>query len=214
MIKACIFDVDGVLLDSVEYHFKAWKALFDSLAIPFTYDDYVQKVNGLPRSVGIKNIATSATDSECEKYASIKQEFLIDLVKKDPLKPLPGVVDFLTYLQEKEVPAAAASSSKNAPLFLAEAGLDRYLKAIVSGSDFKKPKPDPEIFLLAARRLGMKPSDCLVVEDALSGIRAANTGGMKSVGLLHSGDEAMRKEADICIHSLKEYSVIVDAFFS
>lgn len=212
MIKAILFDVDGVLLDSVDYHFRAWKALFDQINIPFTYKDYVAKVNGLPRNVGIKNIATNATDLECTKYAAIKQEFLLNLVREKPLTPLPGVVEFLVYLTSHGIHRAAASSSKNAPIFLQQAGIDDFFETIVSGSDFTRPKPDPELFQLAAKRLSVAVEDCLVIEDATSGVQAAHAAGMLAVGLTHSDDPDIAAAADMSVHSLLHFSHIIQHY--
>lgn len=212
MIQAILFDVDGVLLDSVDYHFRAWKALFDQINIPFTYEDYVAKVNGLPRNVGIKNIAVDATDLECARYAAIKQDFLLSMVREKPLAPLPGVVEFLEHLIRHGIHRAAASSSKNAPLFLQQAGLADLFETIVSGSDFSRPKPDPELFELAAKRLNVAAPDCLVVEDATSGVQAAHAAGMKAVGLTHSSDPDIAREADMSIHSLLHFQKIIKKY--
>src|ERR1035438_9062702 len=112
-IKTVICDVDGVLLDTVPYHFEAWEQLFNDEGIRFTYDDYLSKVNGLPRLTGIKNIMPSLEKAYIDKLAKRKQEYFMLKIEKIPPKPLAGVVSFFQKLREKKYNIAAASSSKN-----------------------------------------------------------------------------------------------------
>jgi len=209
-IKAIIFDVDGVLVDTVPYHFEAWRRMFEEQGVKFTFEDYVQKVNGLPRDTGVKNILTDLKDEELVSLADKKQDYFLDAFVQKPPKPLKGVIPFLKHLNKLEIVAVAASSSKNAPFVLDRMGIADYLHSTVSGHDFKNPKPDPEIFLTAAQRAGVEPEYCVVVEDALAGVQAAKNGGMYSVGLLHSQDEQIKKEAHLSIHSLQEYKKIIE----
>ncbi len=211
-MQAVIFDVDGVLLDSVPYHFRAWQEMFEGIGMSFTYEDYVVKVNGLPRETGIRNIATNATEKECKEYADAKQKILLKLVDEEPLKPLDGVENFLTYLKGRSYKIAAASSSKNAPVFLKQAHIDGYFNSVISGNDFRHPKPDPEIFLTAAQHLGVRAEDCVVVEDAGIGVEAAKNAKMQAVGLSHSGDKDLLTSANFVVASLADYQKIIDHY--
>lgn len=209
-ITGVIFDVDGVLLDSVPYHFEAWKMLFNDVGIQFSYKDYVEKVNGLPRLTGIGNIVGHEDIKHLEMLAGKKQNYLLKSVQKAPPKPLDGVISLLSQLKNLQLKLAAASSSKNAPFLLKEAKLASFFDHIISGKDFSKPKPDPEIFLLASKKLRTPPENCIVIEDALLGIRAAKKGRMRAIGLLSSQDDAIKIEADITINSMKEYADIIN----
>ncbi len=210
MKKAIIFDVDGVLVDTVPYHFLAWQKMFQQAGASFDFSDYLEKVNGLPRAVGIKNILTDVADDELDKLAEVKQQFFLELVDHKPPKPLGGVKAFLHSLGNNLFYLAAASSSKNAPFVLKKTKLDHFFNTIVSGHDFKKPKPDPELFLLAAKKLGMNPSECVVFEDAYHGVEAGNRGGMYTIGLLTSNDQKIPEIAHLTVHDLKKHQKILD----
>lgn len=210
MKKAIIFDVDGVLVDTVPYHFLAWQKMFQQAGASFDFSDYLEKVNGLPRAVGIKNILTDVADDELDKLAEVKQQFFLELVDHKPPKPLGGVKAFLQSLGNNLFYLAAASSSKNAPFVLKKTKLDHFFNTIVSGHDFKKPKPDPELFLLAAKKLGMNPSECVVFEDAYHGVEAGNRGGMYTIGLLTSNDQKIPEIAHLTVHDLKKHQKILD----
>lgn len=151
-----------------------------------------------------------APKKNLETFAAQKQNYLVDLITKKPPKPLPGVVRFLKKIQQKNFKMAAASSSKNAPLLLEKSGLNIYFHAQVSGSDFKKPKPNPEIFLLASQRLKVPPERCIVVEDSYFGILAAKKCKMKTIGLMTSNDKKIPGLADITVGSLQDSKKIID----
>lgn len=209
MIKAIIFDVDGVLLDTVPYHFEAWKRMFAELSITITYDDYLTKLNGIPRLTGIRNIVPIRDAKELEQLAQIKQRYFLNAVADNPPMPLNGVLDFLHALGERGIKKAAASSSKNAPSLLRSAGISPFLDATVGGADFKDPKPAPDIFLTAAALIDTIPSECMVIEDAAVGIVAAKNAGMTTMGLTRSEDLDIIQIADRAIRSLEEFRKIL-----
>lgn len=209
MKKAIIFDVDGVLVDTVPYHFQAWKKMFEEAGAKFNFDDYLEKVNGLPRAIGIKNILTDISDSKLDKLAEKKQQYFLAMVDEKPPKPLKGVKQFLQSLGENLFYIAAASSSKNAPFVLKKTKLDHFFNTIVSGHDFKKPKPDPELFLLAAERMGMIPSECVVFEDAYHGVEAGNRGGMYTIGMMTSNDTKIPEIANLTVKDLKDHKSVL-----
>lgn len=205
MIKAVIFDVDGVLLDTVPYHFQAWKKLFESQGKSFSMNDYLLRVNGVPRHVGIKNILTKASDEELNMLALQKQTYFLELVTQNPPQPLDGIIMLLRKLKTKKYILAAASSSKNAPMLLKKAKLARFFSTVVGGNDFKLPKPHPDLFLTASNRLNIAPYHCIVIEDATIGIQAGKNAGMKTIGVLSSGDKKIKAQATYYISSMRDY---------
>ncbi len=185
-----IFDLDGVLVDSAVCHFHAWKAIADELGVPFD-----EKRNDLLRGVSRRESLEilvgghqTLTEEQIEHYLHKKNELYKQLVENagDEIL-LPGVKTFLTRLRLAGIKLAVASSSKNTPALLRQAGLDRhYFDAVADGNDIRNSKPHPEVFLLAARRAGVKPSRCIAVEDAPAGVEAGIRAGMKTLGIGHA----------------------------
>lgn len=209
-ITSVIFDVDGVLLDTVPYHFMSWKRLFEEEGIPFNFNDYLLKVNGVPRIAGITNIIPHADNTQIVMLGSRKQKYFTDLISNHPPQPLTGVLPLLKKLIRLEFILCAASSSKNAPLLLSQTKLLPYFSYLISGHDFTKPKPNPEIFLTVCQKANIDPHQCVVVEDALSGIKAAQNASMFTIGVLTSNDKDIRKEADLTVDSLREHTQIIN----
>jgi beta-phosphoglucomutase len=187
LISAVIFDLDGVLVSTDEYHYRAWKRLFDEKGIPFG-----REINEALRGVGrmesleivLKRAGRALSLSEKNEWASRKNGCYVEMLKS--LRPdavLPGAADLLVELKGRSVRIAVASSSKNAMSILEKIGLARAFDAVVTGEEISRSKPDPGIFLLAAEKLGIAPKCCAVVEDAQAGIEAAQAAGMKAVGV-------------------------------
>lgn len=210
-IKAIIFDVDGVLLNTVPYHFRAWKKLFNKAGVRFSLKDYLEKVNGIPRINGLLNIMPRLKNKALlEQLANKKQQYFKDSILKDKPKPLSGIIPLFKKLQKMGLKLSAASSSKNAPLLLRLTKLAPYFSAVVSGNDFKRSKPDPEIFIVASKLLGVSPKNCVVVEDARVGIEAAKNAGMKTIGVLTTNDKTIEGFADITLSSLRAQKRFLD----
>lgn len=210
-ITAVIFDLDGVIISTDEYHYLAWKKIFDSERIPF--DRSVnERLRGMSRleslEIGLEKANRKYGAEEKSKLADSKnsyyRELLTALSDKDIL---PGVIDGIDWLKRMKIKTAIASSSKNARLILEKIGLETYFDAVVDGTEIKKSKPDPELFLKSAEKLGENPSRCMVVEDALSGIIAAKAARMMAVGI---GYAASLREPDYTIKSVVEIPRIVD----
>jgi beta-phosphoglucomutase len=214
MKKAVIFDVDGVLVDTVPYHFEAWKRMFEEAGSKFDFDDYLEKVNGLPRAVGIKNILTDVSDNDLDKLAEKKQQYFLEMIDQKPPRPLSGVKKLLQSLGENLFYIAAASSSKNAPFVLKKVRLDHFFNTIVSGHDFKKPKPDPELFLTAAKKMHIDPSECVVFEDAYHGVEAGNRGGMYTIGVMTSNDQKIPEIAHATFKDFKKHQAVLKHLLS
>jgi beta-phosphoglucomutase len=194
--KAFIFDLDGVIVDTAKYHFLAWRNLANSLGFEFTEAQNellkgVSRVRSLEILLKIGNV--ELTEAEKQKFLVKKNtEYLSYVNKMTADEILPGINQLLDYLDQNNIKYALGSASKNAPLILEKVGLFNRFAAIVDGNDVSKAKPDPEVFLIGAQKLHMRPEDCIVVEDAIAGVEAANAANMLSIGI---GDAELLKEA-------------------
>ena len=186
-IKGIIFDLDGVLCSTDSCHYLAWKELADFLDIPF--DETVnQRLRGVSRMESLKIILEAAdrnfSDQEKIELAERKNERYRNLLLKlTPADVGDDIRETLGELRKKGVLLAVGSSSKNTPLILNQVGLENWFDAVADGNDITRSKPDPEVFLLAAEKLGLPPSECMGVEDADAGIEAAFKGGFIPVGI-------------------------------
>lgn len=186
-IKACLFDLDGVIVDTAKYHYLAWKRLANDMGFDFTEEDN-ERLKGVSRMRSLEILleigGVEKSYSEMEELATKKNEWYVEDIKK--LKPeeiLPGVSKFLTELKEQGIKIALGSASKNAPLILDGLNLTNYFDAIIDGTKVSQAKPDPEVFLKGAEALGLKADECIVFEDAQAGIEAAKNGGMLCVAI-------------------------------
>lgn len=207
-IKACLFDLDGVLVDTAVYHFKAWRRLAQSLGIDFTEQDN-ERLKGVSRvrsleiilEIGGKTLEPGQMLALCEQKNT---EYLVDVAQMTPAEILPGVVDFLKALKAKDIKIALGSASKNAQLILERTQLLPYFDAIIDGRHVVNGKPDPEVFLKGAEALGVAPQECVVFEDAVAGVEAAKNGNMLCVGV---GQPDVLTQADLVVKDLTEMSV-------
>lgn len=206
--KAFIFDLDGVIVDTAKYHFLAWKELANSLGFDFTEEQNellkgVSRVKSLEILLDIGHIELS--QAEKDKYLHEKNEqYLGYIAKMDTGEILPGIPELLAFLKAEKIPFALGSASKNARLILENLNLLDDFDTIVDGNDVSTAKPDPEVFLIAAERLGIEPKDCIVIEDAFAGVQAANSAGMTSIAI---GDAEVLKGADYNLKNTKELTV-------
>lgn len=186
-IKACLFDLDGVLVDTAKYHFIAWRELARHLGFEFTEKDNerlkgVSRMRSLEILLEVGNIEVS--NAEKEHFAAVKNEKYVELINRmTPGEILPGVESFLSDIKGFGIKTALGSASKNSPLIMEKTGLSKYFDAIVDGNIISKAKPDPEVFLKGAELLHIDPKYCIVFEDAVSGIEAALNAGMRCVGI-------------------------------
>jgi beta-phosphoglucomutase len=182
-----IFDLDGVLTDTAELHYQSWQRLMDETGVPFDRQ-MNEALRGLSRRESLETIlgarSSDFTEEQKEEITRRKnEEYLARVSKMTPADLLPGAGELLQSLRERGVAVAVASSSKNAVAVLDRLGIRPRLDALVDGNDIQRSKPDPQVFLLAAERLGLAPAHCVVVEDAASGVEAALAAGMRVVGL-------------------------------
>lgn len=206
--KAFIFDLDGVIVDTAKFHFLAWRKLANDLGFDFTKEQNEQ-LKGVSRAESLKKILKwgnmELSEEEFNKQMALKNENYLSYVDKmEDDEILPDVPKVLNYLKENNIPIALGSASKNARTILKKINLYDTFDAIVDGTDVSKAKPDPEVFLIAAERLDAKPENCVVFEDSVAGIEAANIGKMTSIGI---GDKKVLNEADYVFSDFTEIKI-------
>lgn len=207
MLKAVIFDLDGVIVNTVPVHFKAWKKMFGEYGIKFGFDDYKRKVDGIPRMDGARAILKDLNKEELEEAARKKQSYFLKFLKKNKIQIHKTTIKLIDDLKEIGVKVAVISSSKNCKYILDKIKLTKKLDVIITGNDITKGKPDPQVFLLASRKSKVKPQSCIVFEDAVLGVEAAKRAGMFCVGIDRYGDRERLKKADIVIKDAGEVTV-------
>ena len=200
-IKAFVFDLDGVLADTAEYHYRAWKRLADEEGIPFGREDN-EALRGVSRRDSLLLLlrGRQLPEAKMEELMERKNSYyLAALEELSPRDLLPGAESFLNGLRAEGVKIGLASSSRNARHVVALLGIEPLLDVIVDGNEVAQAKPAPDLFLRAAQLLSVSPRECVVVEDAVAGVEAAHRGGFLAVGI---GDSERLKAADLVLPSL------------
>jgi beta-phosphoglucomutase len=216
-IQAFIFDLDGVITDTAEYHYLAWRALGEELGIPFTREfneelKGVSRMDSLEKILALGNREIDFSLEEKEALASKKNEHYVRLIENiSPNDILPGIKDLITEIKENGYRLGLASVSKNAFTVMDSLGLRGEFDVIVDAATIAKGKPDPEIFLTAAKLLNVDPSACIGIEDAAAGVDSIKDAGMFAVGV---GSEESLAKADIIYSSTEQLSLanIVKAY--
>lgn len=207
-IKACLFDLDGVLVDTAVYHFKAWKKLANALGFDFT-EAQNEQLKGISRMESLNKILDwgnqQKTEEEKMSLATQKNDWYVAMISQmTPAEVLNGTVDFLSEIKEAGYLIGLGSASKNSEMILERTNLTNFFDVIVDGNVVSKSKPDPEVFLKGAELLGVLPEQALVFEDAIAGIEAANRAGMRSVGIGHAN---ILTQATLVVEDLSKLSV-------
>ena len=205
-IKALLFDLDGVIVSTEKNHFEAWRETASKLGIAFSEHDNealkgVNRVDSLKQILKLGNKTVSA--EEFESLLVFKNDMYLDSIttlSKDDL--LPGVHALLLQAKSMGVKIGLGSSSKNAQMILTRLGITNLFDVIIDGNGVTHPKPDPEVFLNGAKALALAPSDCLVFEDASSGVAAAKAGGFIAIGV---GNPMLKGVADVYFNELTEF---------
>jgi beta-phosphoglucomutase len=205
---ACIFDLDGVIVDTARYHFLAWKRLTDKLDINFTEADN-ERLKGVSRMASLEIILEigkrKVDETQKQEYATLKNNWYIDYISKmTPDEILPGALQFIRELRNADIRVAIGSASKNTPMILERVGILELFDAVADGNIVKKAKPDPEVFIKAAEMVGAEPAKCVVFEDAVAGVQAALKAGMMCIGV---GSSKILKEAHFVVHGLIEMNL-------
>ncbi|MBP6619680.1 MAG: beta-phosphoglucomutase [Leadbetterella sp.] len=207
MIKAFLFDLDGVIVDTAVFHYKAWKRLANQLGFDID-EEFNETLKGISRMDSLDAIlkygGVILSQEEKEKYAKIKNEWYLELVNQMTVNDiLPGVEIFLKESRNLGIKIALGSASKNASLILEKTGILSLFDALIDGNHVSKSKPDPEVFIKGAKALGVEEGDCVVFEDAFAGVQAAKAANMLAVGI---GNAEVLNNADIIIKGLYEMS--------
>ena len=207
-LQACIFDLDGVIVDTAKYHFLAWKRLADHLGIHFSEEDN-ELLKGVSRMDSLEIILNigkmKLSEDQKHEFAMLKNKWYVDYISRmTPDEILPGSLEFINELRNADIRVAIGSASKNTPMILERVGIKRLFDAVADGNIVSKAKPDPEVFLKAAEMVGIAPGNCIVFEDAIAGVQAALNAGMKCIGV---GLPDVLTEAHFVISGLKEMSL-------
>lgn len=209
LTRACIFDLDGVIVDTARYHFLAWKKLTDQLGIDFTDVDNerlkgVSRMASLDIILGIGNLNSDAKRKL--EYATLKNEWYLEFINKmSPEEILPGSIEFIQELKKADIRVAIGSASKNTPVILKRVGISELFDAVVDGNIIREAKPNPEVFLKAAEMVDVKPGNCTVFEDASAGVQAALHAGMMCIGV---GASEVLSAAHFVVHGLYEMDLL------
>ena len=185
MIRAFIFDLDGVITDTAEYHFRGWKRLADEEGLSFTREDN-EHLRGIPRRESLMLILRDHVypEEKIQEMMERKNSYYLELIKEiSPRDLLPGARELLEEIRAAGLKNALGSASKNAGEVIERLGIHSLFDVISDGHSVERQKPAPDLFLHAAQQLGLSPAECVVVEDAAAGIEAARAGGFRSVGL-------------------------------
>lgn len=207
-LKGCIFDLDGVIVDTAKYHFMAWRRLAKELGFIFTLEDN-EALKGVSRMASLEILlrtgGVKATEKEKEMMAARKNGWYVEFITgMTPDEILPGSIRLLKALRKEGILTAIGSASKNAGMILDGIGLREMFDVIVDGNKIHKAKPDPEVFLRGAEEMGLAPGNCIVFEDAQAGIEAAIAGGMRCVGM---GSPELLGKADMVIPDLRKITI-------
>ncbi|WP_459210961.1 beta-phosphoglucomutase [Aquimarina rhabdastrellae] len=210
--KGFIFDLDGVIVDTAKYHFLAWQNLANSLSISFT-EEQNEQLKGVSRVRSLEKILewgnVTVPEEQFNQLMTQKNEEYLEYISKMTTNEiLPDVVRILETLIVKNQAIALGSASKNARIILEKVNLIDKFQAIVDGTNVTKAKPDPEVFLIGAKELNIEPNQCVVFEDSVAGIQAANAANMISIGI---GDAKVLHEAD---HIFNDFTEITEEFIN
>lgn len=205
-LKAVIFDLDGVITDTAEQHYLAWKQLANDLGVPFD-KEFNEKLKGVSRMESLQLILENGslqndfTDDEKIELAKKKNDHYVELIEEiTPADILPGMKELLHELKENEIKVGLASASKNALSVLNRLEVTQFFDTIVDAATVINGKPDPEIFLKAARELNVEVKNCVGIEDAEAGVQSIKSAGMFAIGV--GSPKAMAK-ADIIVQDTK-----------
>lgn len=205
-IKAILWDLDGVIVDSFDGHYRAWQRLFAELGEPFTLDDFTRTFGMNNRNIFKTLVARELPEAEFQRLSDRKEQYFRDGIRGN-CRLLPGVEDWLKRFDRMGMKQAVASSApqENIDAHLDELAIQRWFTAVVSGEKIPG-KPDPAVFLQAAKLLGVAPAECLVIEDAVPGVAAAKSAGMRCLAVLTTNPPEKLSQADIIVQDLAYFT--------
>jgi beta-phosphoglucomutase family hydrolase len=205
---AVLWDLDGVIADTGLYHCRAWQDVFHKRGVNFTEEDFKRHFGQRNDTIIQSTLGSRISPEELDVMASDKEENYRRRVAQN-IKPLPGAIELIRALREYGIKMAIASSGplENIQLIIGGLHIADYFQAIVWGREVAEGKPSPQIFLLAARKLGIEPRSCTVIEDAVAGVAAAKRAGMKCVAVTNNHPPKSLKEADLIVDTLEAVSI-------
>jgi HAD superfamily hydrolase (TIGR01509 family) len=200
-IRAVLWDMDGTLIDSEEFHWISWWDTLAAEGIAITHEQFLSSFGQRNDSIIPQWLGTAATPERIEKIGSAKEELYRQMIRQHGISPLPGVAHWVRQLHEDGWLQAIASAAPRANIdaVLEALSATHIFRGIVSADDVHRGKPDPEVYLTAAARVGASPDRCIVVEDAVAGVEGARRAGMRSIGVSRGGKHL---PADVVVHSL------------
>jgi len=200
--RAVLWDMDGTLIDSEEFHWLAWQEAMANEGITITREQFLSSFGQRNDSILPRWLGATATPERIERIGNTKEELYRQLVREKGIAPLPGVAAWVHRLHEQGWLQAIASAAPraNVDVILEALSATGIFQGIVSAEDVRRGKPDPEVFLAAAARVGASPDQCIVVEDAVAGVEGARRAGMRSIGVSHNGKHL---PADVVVQSLE-----------
>jgi beta-phosphoglucomutase len=206
MIGAVLWDLDGTLVDSEEYHWRSWRDTVAAEGITLDYQTFLASFGKRNDSILRGWLGPEATSARIQRIGDAKEVEYRRLAREEGVQPLPGAAEWVARLNRAGWKQAIASSAPraNVEVVVAALGFEHLIDAMVAAEDVSRGKPDPDVFLEAARRVGVPPGRCIVVEDAAAGIEAARRAGMKSVGVHR---HAPLPQADLAVRALTELPV-------
>jgi beta-phosphoglucomutase family hydrolase len=207
-LKAVIWDMDGVIANTAPYHFRAWREVFRKNGVNFTEDDFKRHFGQRNDTIIRSTLGESISQGKLDNIADEKEEHYRRLVAPN-IKSLPGVIELIKLLNNNGVKIAIASSAPIENIRLIARGLDieNYFQAIVWGREVTEGKPSPQVFLMAAQKLGVEPANCIVIEDAIAGVAGAKRTEMKCLAVTTTHPKEKLNEADLILDTLEKVSL-------
>ena len=206
--KAVIWDMDGVIAYTAPYHLKAWQGVFQKRGVDFTEEDFRRHFGQRNDTIVKSVLGEGLSKEEVDAVADEKEKSFRHTIGQD-INPLPGVIELMTSLIRQGFKMALASSAprENIKLVTQTLGINNYFQSIIAGRDVTEGKPSPQIFLLAAQKLAVKPENCIVIEDSVAGVRAAKRAGMHCLAVTNTHPRHSLSEADLVVDTLAAVSV-------
>jgi len=207
-LEAVLWDLDGVIADTGDYHYRAWGDIFKEKGVTFTKEDFMRHFGQRHDTIIRFALGNDIPPDEFKVITERKQQEYRRLVA-DNIKPLPGVIGLIKSLNNHHIKTAIASSAplENVEIIIRGLGIEDCFQAIAWGTEVPEGKPSPQVFLLAARKLGAEPGNCVVIEDAIAGVTAAKQAGMKCVAVTNSHPGSSLKKADLIVDTLEAVGI-------
>jgi beta-phosphoglucomutase len=203
-LKGAIFDLDGVIVDSVPLHYKAWQRTFADYGKEFSFEEYKEKVDGIPTEAGVRAVLGDCPSGIAKEAGRKKQGYYLRLLSEEGIDVYKDTLNLINEFKENKLRLGVISSSKLCRQILEKTGILGLFQVVIGGNDITKGKPDPEIFFLASERMEVGIKECLVFEDAVLGVAAGVKGGFFTVGVDRYNNPTRLNQADLVVTSLDQ----------